>query len=62
MNVIFPSFLGLTHDAVTVPPEREVFKRRRSEVNYKEEDDLDDDDYICEYRRQDRTQYRVSRN
>ena len=49
MNVIFPSFLRLTHDPVTVPPEREVFKRRRSEVNYKEEDDLDDDDYICEY-------------
>ncbi|XP_043206693.1 histone-lysine N-methyltransferase PRDM9-like isoform X2 [Amphibalanus amphitrite] len=28
------------------PPEREVFKRRRNMVNYREEEDLDDDDYI----------------
>ncbi|XP_043241043.1 uncharacterized protein LOC122391310 [Amphibalanus amphitrite] len=28
------------------PPEREVFKRRRNTVNYREEEDLDDDDYI----------------
>ncbi|XP_043226482.1 histone-lysine N-methyltransferase PRDM9-like [Amphibalanus amphitrite] len=28
------------------PPEREVFKRRRNTVNYREDEDLDDDDYI----------------
>ena len=33
---------------VSVPPERELFKRRRKKVNYREEEDLDDDDYICE--------------
>ena len=31
-----------------MPPERELFKRRRKKVNYREEEDLDDDDYICE--------------